>query len=181
MRYSKLLLAACLVIITLGACSTGNQMKHYNDTKPELKLEEFFDGKVKGWGLVQNRSGKVVRRFDVDIDASWDGDTGTLYEEFEYYDGETQIRIWTINKNADGTYTGTAEDIIDEATGNVNGTALNWHYSMDLPVGDKTYRVKFDDWMWQMNDGVLVNRSYIKKFGFTVAELTLFMQKQKEE
>jgi hypothetical protein len=32
--------------------------------------------------------------------------------------------------------------------------------------------------MWAMNDGVVVNRSYLKKFGFTVAELTLFMQKQ---
>jgi hypothetical protein len=49
---------------------------------------------------------------------------------------------------------------------------------MDLEVGDKTYRIKLDDWMWQMNDGVLINRSYLKKFGITVAELTLFMQKQ---
>ena len=29
-----------------------------------------------------------------------------------------------------------------------------------------------------MNDGVLINRSYLKKFGLTVAELTIFMQKQ---
>ncbi|HAQ50270.1 MAG TPA: DUF3833 domain-containing protein, partial [Gammaproteobacteria bacterium] len=27
-------------------------------------------------------------------------------------------------------------------------------------------------------DGVLINRSYLKKFGITVGELTLFMQKQ---
>ena len=49
---------------------------------------------------------------------------------------------------------------------------------MNLPVGDKTYKITFDDWMFQMNDGVLINRSYLKKFGFTVGELTLFMQKQ---
>jgi hypothetical protein len=49
---------------------------------------------------------------------------------------------------------------------------------MDLDVDGSTYRIRFDDWMWAMNDGVVVNRSYLKKFGFTVAELTLFMQKQ---
>ena len=55
---------------------------------------------------------------------------------------------------------------------------MRWAYQMDLPVGDNTFRITFDDWMFLMNDGVLVNRSYLKKFGFKVAELTLFMQKQ---
>ena len=48
---------------------------------------------------------------------------------------------------------------------------------MDIEVSGKTYKIHFDDWMWLMNDGILINRSYLKKFGFTVAELTLFMQK----
>lgn len=29
-----------------------------------------------------------------------------------------------------------------------------------------------------MRDGVVMNRSYLKKFGITVAEVTIFMQKQ---
>ncbi len=56
---------------------------------------------------------------------------------------------------------------------------MRWNYVMDLPVDDTTYRIRFDDWMWVMNDGVLINRSYLKKFGITVSELTIFMQKQK--
>ena len=50
---------------------------------------------------------------------------------------------------------------------------------MNVPVGNTNYLIRFDDWMWQMNNGVMINRSYLKKFGFTVAELTLFMQKEK--
>ncbi|MFT5760687.1 MAG: hypothetical protein ACI9LM_005474, partial [Alteromonadaceae bacterium] len=65
-------------------------------------------------------------------------------------------------------------------TGKLEGSAMQWAYQMDLPVGDSTYRITFDDWMFLMNDGVLVNRSYLKKFGITMAELTLFMQKQEE-
>ena len=111
---------------------------------------------------------------------SWNGDIGKLEETFHYYDGEKQSRTWTIKKISDSQYEGTAGDILDKAEGTASGSAVNWHYAMDLPVGDKSYKVKFDDWMWQMNDGVLINRSYIKKFGITVAELTIFMQKQEK-
>ena len=127
---------------------------------------------------MQDHSGNVVRRFDVDMVGSWNGNIGTLEEEFRYYDGETQERTWTIKKISDQEYEGTAGDILDKAEATAKGNAMQWVYEMDLPVGDTTYRIKFDDWMFLMNDGVLINRSYLKKFGITVAELTLFMQKQ---
>jgi hypothetical protein len=49
---------------------------------------------------------------------------------------------------------------------------------MDLPVGESSYRVKFEDWMWAFDENTLMNRSYIRKFGITFAEVTLFMQRQ---
>ena len=104
-----------------------------------------------------------------------------MEEHFEYYDGKTDKRTWVIKKIANKRYEGTAGDIIGKADGEIEGGAMRWAYEMDLDVGDKTYRIKFDDWMFLMNDGVLINRSYLKKFGFTVAELTLVMQKQDEK
>lgn len=167
-----------VVITLLSACSNGKTLSHYDNQKPPLSLEQYFTGPIKAWGIVQERSGKVVRRFDVDMVGTWQGDTGTLEEDFVYYDGETQKRIWTIKREENGSYQGTADDIIGKAEGQANGNAVRWAYEMELTVGDKSYKVKFDDWMFLMNDGVLINRSYIKKFGFTVAELILFMQKQ---
>lgn len=164
----------------LSAC-TGPKLDHYKGTGPQLDLEEYFNGPIKAWGLVQDRKGHVTRRFDVTMNGTWEGDTGTLEEHFEYYDGETQKRVWTIKKVATGEYEGTASDILDKATGKIEGNAMRWAYQMDLPVGDKTYKITFDDWMFLMNDGILVNRSYLKKFGITMAELTLFMQKQDEK
>lgn len=165
------------VIMLLSACSS-TPVETYQDTTPQVSLEKFFDGPIKGWGILQDRSGNVTRRFDIDMQGSWEGNTGTLKEQFSFYDGEKQERTWTIRKTGENTYEGTADDIIDKALGKTSGSAVQWKYSMDLPVGDTTYRITFDDWMFQMNDGVLVNRSYLKKFGFTVAELTIFMQKQ---
>ena len=159
-------------------CSVGGDIEDYSEMEPKLTLEEYFNGPIKAWGIVQDRSGKITRQFFVDMKGEWNGDTGTLTENFDYYDGEKQNRVWTIKKIADQRYEGTAGDIIGKAEGRVNGNAVQWAYVMTIEVGGKPYNFKFDDWMFQMKDGVLINRSYLKKFGIKVAELTLFMQKQ---
>lgn len=157
----------------------GNDLDYYKNSTPRADIKEYFNGPIKAWGIVQDRKGRVVRKFDLNMVGKWEGDVGTLTENFEFYDGKKQQRIWTIKKLADGKYEGTASDIIDKATGKSEGSAVQWNYVMDLPVDNTTYRIRFDDWMWVMNDGVLINRSYLKKFGFTVSELSIFMQKQK--
>lgn len=166
------------VIMMLCACS-GNNLEYYKNTRPQADIKEYFNGPIKAWGVVQDWRGRVVTRFDVDMVGEWRGDVGTLTENFKYYDGRTQQRIWTITKKADGSYQGTASDIVGQAIGHTQGSAVRWNYLMDLAVNNTTYRIRFDDWMWAMNDGVLINRSYLKKFGVTVSELTLFMQKQR--
>ncbi|MEM6782072.1 MAG: DUF3833 domain-containing protein [Pseudomonadota bacterium] len=179
MKWMKGVMLMGFVTALIG-CSGGGSgaLMHYKDAEPKLVLEDFFDGTIKGWGMIQDSSGKVTRRFDVEIIASWDGDNGILDETFVFYDGETDKRIWKVKKIDDRNYVGTAGDIIGEATGEQEGNALRWAYQMDLTVDGRTFRMTFDDWMYLMNDGVLINRSYIKKFGITFAELTLFMQKQ---
>lgn len=167
------------VVMFLGSCG-GNKLSFYEGSKPEVDIKEYFNGSIKAWGIVQDWKGNVTRKFDIEMVGKWNGDEGVLEEEFKYYDGETQQRTWKIKKVAEDKYIGTAGDIIGEAKGKQKGNAVNWHYVMDLPVDETTYRIKFDDWMWLMNDGVLINRSYLKKFGITVAELTIFMQKQEK-
>ncbi|MFM7623023.1 MAG: DUF3833 domain-containing protein [Alphaproteobacteria bacterium] len=157
----------------------GHTMDIYKETTPQADIKTYFNGPIKGWGIIQDWRGRVVSRFDVQMVGKWEGDEGTLTEDFVYYDTKkTQQRIWKIKKMAEGRYEGTASDILGIAKGETLGSAVRWNYVMDLDVDGSTYRIRFDDWMWAMNDGVVVNRSYLKKFGFTVAELTLFMQKQ---
>lgn len=156
----------------------GPSLNHYSGTSPQLDIKEYFNGPIRAWGVVQDWRGNVTRRFDVKMVGSWDGDTGTLEEDFDYYDGKSDQRTWTIKKLSDNTYEGSAGDIKGLADGKTNGHAVRWKYQMHLPVDGKTYLITFDDWMFLMNDGVLINRSYLKKFGIKVAELTIFMQKQ---
>ncbi len=161
----------------LPGCAS-HSAKDYSDTTPVIDFQQYFNGPIKAWGIVQDRNGKVLSRFDVVMQGSWTGDVGTLKEDFSYYSGTKQQRIWTIHKLADGTYEGEAADIIGKATGQTAGSAVQWSYTMDVPVDDTIRRFKFDDWMWLMHDNTLINRSYLKKFGITFAELTIVMQKQ---
>lgn len=169
-----------LCLMTLLAMFSGCQHRidTYAKETPSMSIREFFSGDIKAWGIVQNWKGEVTRRFTVQMKGSWEGDVGTLTENFAYSDGEAQNRVWTISKLPDGTYEGRAADIIDKATGETKGNAARWNYAMDLPVDGTTYHVRFDDWMWKLDDKTVMNRSYIKKFGLIVAELTIFMQKE---
>lgn len=168
---------ALLSAITLTSCA-GVDVSSYRSERPVLKLEEYFNGTLDGWGMFQKRDGTVVKRFKVVVEASWEGDQGVLDEQFTYSDGTTQQRIWRLTKTGEDEYTGTAYDVVGRAQGRISGNALQLAYSLRLPVGKKVYEVTFDDWMFLQEEGVLLNRSVMKKFGFRLGEVLLFFKRR---
>lgn len=170
------LLAAVALSLGLSACaSTG--VEQYRAEQPALDLKTYLNGTLDAWGMFQGRSGEVKKRFQVVIDAKWNGDTGVLDEQFTWSDGSTSRRVWTLVKQADGTFRGTADDVVGEAIGEVAGNALRWRYVLALPVDGKVYNVDFDDWMFLMDDQTLLNRATMSKFGIRLGEVTLSMRK----
>lgn len=165
-----------LVSLSLLACSNQN-LNDYQATSPDFDVKQFFNGPLQAKGIVIDRSGTVTRRFSVEMVGSWKDNQGTLAEWFEFDDGEKSERTWIINKLADGRYTGTAGDIVGVAQGESAGFALHWDYQLDLSVDGSVYRVTFDDWLYQIDEQVVINRSYIKKWGFTVGEVILVISK----
>lgn len=163
----------CAVLGALGISGCGTTIEDYRDTRPPLVLERYFNGTLDAWGMFQDRSGMVIKRFHVVIDARWDGATGTLDERFTYDDGSTQRRVWTLTAHGDGRYTGTADDVVGVAEGQARGSAFRWKYVMALPVDGKVYHVNFDDWMYLVDERVMLNRSDMSKFGVHLGEVTL--------
>lgn len=168
--------ALLLTLFAIGGCMSI-EPEIYAGTEPELRLEEYLDGQVAAWGIVQDRKGKVLRRFEVDMVGEWDGDSGTLHETFRHTDGEESLRIWRIKKESDTRYTGTADDVVGAATGIRAGNALHWRYVLALEVQGRTWNISFDDWMYLLDDRTLVNKATMRKFGFRVGEVTLFFRK----
>lgn len=171
------LLAAISLTLVLGGCGTV-PVDTYRAEKPILDLARYFDGEVEGWGMFQDRSGQVVKRFSVIIRASWKGHTGTLDEDFTWSDGTTSKRVWTITKLGDREYAGTAADVIGTARGEASGNALRWRYAMALEVDGKTWEVDWDDWMYLIDDRVMLNRSAMSKYGVHLGEVTLAFRKK---
>ena len=165
------------MLLTSG-CATQN-IQAYQNTTPTLDMHEFFSGQIDGWGMFQGRNGEVKKRFYVDIDATHEGDDVIiLNEKFSWADGTKSQRIWRLTEQTDGSWKGVAGDVIGEATGQVVGNTLHWNYLLELPVEDKTYKVTFDDWMYLINEDVMLNRSVMKKFGVELGSVTLSMHRK---
>lgn len=153
-------------------------VSEFKQNSPEFILEEYFDGKTVAYGVFENRSGKVINQFKVNIIGSVEGDILTLDEDFIYQDGRLDKRLWKIKILPDGRYEGSTDGVIGTATGSRSGNAFNWVYVFDLPVNDTSYKLKFDDWMFLQQDGVLINRAFVSKWGFNVGSLTLAFHKK---
>lgn len=169
-RFLSVALVAGTVL--LGGCASQG-IENYQGQSPQLDLRDYFNGRVMAYGVFQDRSGQVVKRFTVEMNCTWQGDKGTLDERFTYADGSTQRRIWRLTRQADGRYTGTADDVLGVASGQVAGNAFNWTYSLKLPVDDSVYEVQFDDWMYLIDQKVMLNRATMSKFGIRLGEVTL--------
>ncbi len=170
-------IAVVLLAAGLAGCAAVKP-ESYRAEKPELDLARYFQGNIDGWGMVQERSGKVLRRFHVVIEAKWEGDTGTLDESFDWSDGKKEKRVWTVRKLADGRYTGTAGDVVGEAAGVAAGNALQWVYVLQLPEDQGGWKVDVDDWMYLVDEATLLNRSTIGKFGIRFADITIAFRKR---
>lgn len=161
----------------LASCSTPD-IQSYRDNTPRLDLYQFFSGHTQAWGMFRDRSGKLIKRFSVDINGHRDGDALILDERFLYADGTRQQRSWRLVPKGDGKWRGTAADVIGEAQGEVAGNALHWRYSLRLPVDGREWAVDFDDWMFLQDMHTMLNSARMSKFGFGLGEVSLFFRKE---
>ena len=179
---TRLALCALAVSSALLAGCAGPQITDYAAEKPVLDLRQYFTGTIDAYGIFSDRSGKVVKRFTVEMTCTWTGapgaEVGVLDEAFTYSDGTKDRRVWTLKRGADGKYTGTASDVLGVATGEVKGNAFRWGYTLKLPVDGKVIEVQFDDWMYLMTDKVMLNKAEMSKYGFKLGEVTLSFVKR---
>ncbi len=168
-----------ILFLLFKSYSTRNVMKpeDFKDTKPIIKIEKYFEGQVKAWGLLQDRKGKVTRQFKADMFGKFENNILTLEEEFFWTDGEKQKRVWSIEKIDEHNYIGTAEDVVGKAKGFSYGSAFKFEYDLMIPIKGKNIKISFDDWIFKQDEKVAINRATLTKFGFKVGELTVFFKK----
>lgn len=176
----KLIFKAALVAFVLAAVSACSSVTidEYDDNKPLLVPEKFFDGQLSAHGIVKDHGGQVIRYFSAEIKANWVNGIGTLDEKFVFDDGEQQTRVWKLKPEPDGSYVATAGDVIGEGKMKVAGNSLFLDYVLRIPYGDGTIDLRIDDRMYLVSERVLLNESVMTKWGFKVGQITLVIEKQ---
>ena len=149
----------------------------FKNTKPIIKIEEYFKGEVEAWGILQDRKGKVTRSFKASMSGKFENNILTLEEDFYWKDGEEQKRIWKIEKIDEHNYSGTASDVVGTAKGVSYGNTFKFEYNLMVPFKGKSIKIRFDDWIFKQDEKVAINRATLSKFGFKVGELTVFFRK----
>jgi NAD(P)-dependent dehydrogenase (short-subunit alcohol dehydrogenase family) len=158
--------------------------RHASDAKDLLALKHIYetqlqivDVDVTSMDSVSKAVYQAWRRFDgLDVwfynAAVYDG-VGTLDEKFVYDDGETQTRIWTLTPTGEKTFIGRAGDIVGDAHMVAKGNTVMIDYVMKVPYKDSTIDISVRDWLHLQEDGVILNHSKMRKFGFEVGELVI--------
>jgi hypothetical protein len=124
-------------------------------------------------GVLQDWRGRQTLRFTAELCGEWQQGRGDLYEVFYFSDGRIEQRHWRLQTLADGRVSGTAGDVVGEASGQLAGNSLYWEYVLRIPYNDKALDVKVKDWMYLIDEQNLINRTSMHKFGIKVADLTL--------
>jgi hypothetical protein len=168
---------ATTALAGLSGCASPT-VDDYASQKPVLDLRTYFNGMVDAWGIFTDRNGKVVKRFTVEMKCQWDNDQGILDEDFVYSDGTKEKRIWKLTDKGNGAYVGTAGDVVGTAEGQTKGNAFNWRYTLALPVDGMVLNVQMDDWMYLMNDRVMLNKARMTKLGIHLGDVTLSFTKR---
>ena len=169
----KNLIIIFFTTILLTGC-TGMKIEDFNNTSPEFIPQEYFNGKLRAYGLVKDRSGKITRTFKGTMIGSWDKyGNGKLEEFFVYNDGEKLERTWILKPTQDKKFIATADDIVGPSAMIANGNTVMLDYVMRVPYNDSTIAISVKDWLHLQEDGVIINHSKMKKFGFVVGELVI--------
>lgn len=167
-----------IFMMTLLAGCSAIDMKQYSANEPQLDLFEYFSGETKGWGIVQDRKGTLTRQFEVDITGEITEEGNLILKEyFNWSDGEQSTRTWILSKANSHSYTGTAGDVTGQADGILYGNVLNWQYQLNVKIDDSHWKIALDDWMFLVDDDMLINKATMSKFGFEVGEITIIFKK----
>ena len=180
-----------LIILTtliLTACSSVD-INSYQANQPKLVLNEFFNGDLTAHGIIKNRSGEVIRYFNVTMTGTWDENgVGTLAEKFIFNDSSTEFRTWTFtptensqasisssnsSSNINQQYSAKANDTLAPSLIDISGNAFFMNYDLLINYQGDDIDVNIDDKMYQVNDNIIINESVMSKYGFEVGYITL--------
>lgn len=165
------LILAALLVQRLVFSFAAQDPARYAASGPAFDLRTHLGGAMISEGVIFGPDGRMAVRFVARMTGTFQGETGTLAESFRYAGGGTQERKWTLKLASGGRFTATAPDIVGVARGVQSGATAQLRYRLRLTEEAGGHVLDVTDWMYLMEDGTIMNKSEMRKFGLKVAEL----------
>ena len=140
-------------------------------------MRQHLSGPLICEGILYGPLGRVNTRFVGKFHGQWSGNKGHLVEHFTYESGTEQKREWFLTTKNDGTIEAEAPDVIGVGQGMQKGSAVLLNYRLKLEESSGGHELETTDWMYLLENGTIVNRSQMRKFGIKVAELVATIRK----
>ena len=163
--------------------SSGNQKEtcmaidDFKGTTSAFLPEEFFDGRLEGWAVLESLVGGLQKRATITAEGRWDEEKQAVgfVETYRFDDGHEDTLQWTIHRLGPGQYKGAEARLDGEATGEQAGCAFHWRYTRETPQADgKTAKLNFDDWFYRIDERACIVRGSAGRAGlpFATAHVT---------
>lgn len=153
----------------------------FADQRPQIVLENFFSGSLRGWGITLSRMGSLQNRFTVEAEGHYEASANTLSlkEVYSFEDGHHDILTWTIINRGEGNYEGRETLIDGTADGRQSGNAFQWKYHREVPAADgsKT-KFGFNDWFFLHDENHLTAHASLTKLGIEFATIQAFYERR---
>jgi len=175
MKLKKILIFMTIIPSLLGCSSIDPKI--YSKNSPKMDIRNYLNGKLEAQGILQNRSGEVIKTFTVTMVGTWRGNEGKLEEDFIFSDGKKDRRVWDIKFSDDNNFTAKAHDTVGFAKGQQYGNAMKMDYVLKVDVDGKKYDISLADWIYLVDEKTAINVSQMTKFGFRVGTLNISFKK----
>ncbi len=167
------LAVACAAACLLAGCDHKAQPPSLGAAEPAFDPIAFFDGHIRSWGVVENRSGAPTGWVVTDCEGYTDGpDQLRMVQHLSFQHDQAQTRIWTLRRSGPQRYEATANDMIGSAIGEAAGRTFHWKWVLAKSPGSRPFSVTMEQWMFRLDDGSVMIRSTISKLGIIIAEVS---------
>lgn len=150
----------------------------FETTTPVYRPEDYLDGVLEGWGVLERLTGGLQQRFTVRAAGQFDGAELAFTEIWTFDDGHVDTLHWRIRPLGDGKYTGTEDRLDGHAEGDQAGCAFHWRYSRDVPQKDgSSTKLNFNDWFYRIDDRAVMVKGTAGRLGLPFATAHVLYRK----
>ena len=176
MRILQFIFSAGILFFITGCASLKpTDFEKGNYTSSSI---QFFKGKTKSDGVIENRAGKPVTRIKTETTGTVKDGIIQIEQDLYPEGGNKNHRSWQLKQIDEHHVDATANDIDGTAHGLLYGNNFSWTFRLKLNQRKFIKHLRMSQNMYLMPDGnSMIIRSVLRKFGFVVVQITEEFQK----